>query len=220
MKSLYTAAAIVALAAIPALAQAPAAPAAAAGPNRPNALVEFPANGSAKLTVTTPAFKDGGDIPFANTMYQGNHFPGLAWTKGPSGTKSYAVIMQDTTGFRLGAPILHWTLYNVPTSVTSLPADMAPDANPAGSAYGPGRNGDQPQPYTGPRTPPGPKHVYHLQVFALDNTLTAPTNYDTLVSQMKGHILADGEVIGMGFADPSAPPPPPRPATPAPAAPM
>ena len=65
-----------------------------------------------------------------------------------------------------------------------------------------------------------PKHVYHLQVFALDNTLTAPTNYDTLVSQMKGHILADGEVIGMGFADPSAPPPPPRPAAPAPAAPM
>jgi para-nitrobenzyl esterase len=217
MKSLYAAAAVIALVAIPAFAQAPAP---AAGPNRPNALVEFPANGSAKLTVTTPAFKDGGDIPFANTMYQGNHFPGLAWTAGPAGTKSYAVIMQDTTGFRNGLPILHWTLYNVSPSVMSLPADMAPDAKPAGSSYGPGRNGDQPQPYTGPRTPPGPKHVYHLQVFALDTMLTQPvTNYDTLVNQMKGHILADGEVIGMGMADPSAPPPP-RPAAPAPAAPM
>ena len=223
MKSLTTAAAIIALAAIPAFAQAPAAPAAAAGPNRPNAMVEFPAKSSAKLTVTTPAFKDGGDIPFENTMYRGNHFPGLAWTAGPAGTKSYAVIMQDTGGFRNGAPILHWTIYNLPTTVTSLPADMAPTANPAGSAYGPGRNGDTPQPYTGPRTPPGPKHPYHLQVFALDTTLTAPTNYDTLVDQIKGHILADGEVVGMGFADPTAPPPPPRPAspaTPAPAAPM
>jgi hypothetical protein len=61
MKSLYATAAILAFAAIPAFAQAPAAPAA---PSRPNALVEFPAKGSAKLTVTTPAWTDGGDIPF------------------------------------------------------------------------------------------------------------------------------------------------------------
>jgi para-nitrobenzyl esterase len=219
MKSLYIATAILALAALPAFAQAPP-PAASvpATPNRPNALVEFPANSAAKLTVTTPAWTEGGDIPFENTMYRGNHFPGLAWTAGPTGTKSYAVIMQDTGGFRNGAPILHWTLYNVPTNVMSLAADMSPTGNPSGSAYGPGRNGDTPQPYTGPRTPPGPKHPYHMQVFALDTILTAPvTNYDTLVSQMKGHILADGEVIGMGFADPTAPPPPPRPATPAPA---
>jgi hypothetical protein len=33
---------------------------------------------------------------------------------------------------------------------------------------------------------------------------------------MKGHILADGEVVGMGSVDPTAPPPQPRPATPAP----
>src|SRR6476469_10061643 len=62
------------------------------------ALTNAPAKGSAKLTVTSPAFKNMGDIPFENTQYQGNKFPGLRWTAGPTGTKSYAVIMQDTDG--------------------------------------------------------------------------------------------------------------------------
>jgi para-nitrobenzyl esterase len=222
MKLLYAASAIALLAcAMPALAQAPMPPAPAAGPTRPNAMVEFPAKGSAKLTVTSPAFTDGGDIPYENTQYRTNTFPGLAWTKGPAGTKSYAVIMQDTCGARNGAPILHWTLYNVPVGITKLDAGMAATANPAGSSYGPGLRGAS-QPYNGPRTPAGPKHPYHMQVFALDTTLTADPalDYDGLVNQMKGHILADGEVVGMGSVDPTAPPPPPRPAAPPAPAPM
>ena len=215
MKPIPAAAAIVAFAVLtPAIAFAQAAP---PGPSRPNALVEFPAKSSAKLTVTSPAFADGGDIPFENTQYRANLFPGLAWSKGPAGTKSYAVIMQDTGGVRNGAPILHWTLYNVPVSVTKLDAAMTPTGNPPGSSYGPNARGTS-QPFMGPRTPPGPKHPYHLQVFALDTTLKADPalDYDGLTGQMKGHILADGEVVGMGSVDPTAPPPQPRPATPAP----
>ncbi len=215
MKSLYATAAILAFAAIPAFAQAPAAPAA---PSRPNALVEFPAKSSAKLTVTTPAWTDGGDIPFENTQYRSNSFPGLAWSAGPSGTKSYAIIMQDTGGSRNGAPILHWTLYNIPVSVTKLDAAMPATGNPPGSSYGPGLRGAA-QPYNGPRTPAGPKHPYHMQVFALDSTLKADPalDYDGLVNQMKGHILADGEVVGMGSVDPNPTAPPPAPPPPKPA---
>jgi hypothetical protein len=62
------------------------------------ALETLPAKNGAKLTITTPAFKDGSDIPFENTQYKGNAFPGLSWTAGPSGTKSYTIIMQDTDG--------------------------------------------------------------------------------------------------------------------------
>lgn len=194
------------MAALPAFGQPAAAPA------RPNALVEFPAKGSAKLTVTTPAWKDGGDIPYENTQYRGNVFPGLAWTAGPSGTKSYAVIMQDTGAIVRGAPILHWTLYNIPVSVTKLEAGMAATGNPAGSSYGPNIRASA-QPYMGPRTPPGPKHPYHLQVFALDTSVPAKDTitYDELTGAMKDHILASGEVVGMGSVDPTAPPPAPRP---------
>ena len=95
------------------------------------------------------------------------YFPGLAWSAGPADTKSYVIIMQDTDAMRGGMPILHWTLYNVPASVTKLDPGMAPAGNPQGSSYGPNVRGEA-QPYLGPRPPPGPKHHYHLQVFALD----------------------------------------------------
>jgi para-nitrobenzyl esterase len=208
------AAALFALLAAPAFAQAPA----PAAPPHPNALVEFPSKGG-KLTVTTPAFKDGADIPFENTQYRGNIFPGLSWSAGPSGTKSYAVIMQDTGAtMRDGYPILHWTLWNIPANVNKLDAAMQPTGNPAGSNYGPNMRGPA-QPYMGPRPPPGPKHPYHLQVFALDTTIPvdASATYVSLTSAMKDHILASGEVVGMGMADPTAPPPAPRGAAPAPA---
>jgi para-nitrobenzyl esterase len=201
---LFAASALIAFA-MPAVAQPTGAPA------RPNALVEFPAKGDAKLAVTTPAWQNGGDIPYENTQYRGNVFPGLVWTAGPGGTKSYVVIMQDTGAIVRGAPILHWTLYNIPASVTKLDAGMAATGNPPGSSYGPNIRAAA-QPYMGPRTPPGPKHPYHLQVFALDSTIPADPaiTYDGLTGAMKGHILASGEVVGMGSADPTAPPPAPR----------
>jgi len=163
------------------------------------ALTNAPAKGNAKLTVTTPAFKNLSDIPFENTQYEGNKFPGLEWTAGPAGTKTYVVIMQDTDILRNGAPILHWTMVDIPASTTKLPAGMT-DA-PPGTMFGPNIRGAM-QPYMGPRTPAGPKHRYHLQVFALDNSVgnESMQTYDAMLAAMKGHVLASGEVIGLGSA--------------------
>jgi para-nitrobenzyl esterase len=209
---LVFAAAFAALIAMPAASE-PALAQPAPMPSRPNALAEFPPKNGAHLTVSSPAFGDGGDIPFENTQYRGNNFPGLAWTAGPAETKSYAIIMQDTDVMLRGAPILHWTIYNVPAGVTKLDPGMPPAGKPAGSEYGPNARGDA-QPYMGPRPPPGPKHHYHLQVFALDTVLNPDPamTYDTLTGQMRDHILASGEVVGLAMADPEAalrPPPPP-----------
>jgi para-nitrobenzyl esterase len=170
-------------------------------------LTAVPAKGGAKLTVTSPAFKQMADIPFENTQYQGNKFPGLEWTAGPAGTKSYAVIMQDTDAVVRGGPILHWTMFNI--AGTKLEPGMT--AAPAGATNGPNIRGAN-QPYMGPRTPAGPKHRYHLQVFALDSTLpaTAGETLESLTAAMKDHVLASGQIIGLGVVDPSAPPPAPR----------
>jgi para-nitrobenzyl esterase len=174
---------------------------------RLHALAEFPPKDGAHLSVSSPAFADGADIPFENTQYRGNVFPGLAWTAGPQGTQSYVIIMQDPDAHRDGAPILHWTLYDIPASVTKLDPAMPAGANPQGSHYGPNARGNA-QPYMGPHTPPGAKHHYHLQVFALDTSI--PQNdamsYDMLTEAMRGHILASGEVVGLGQADPAATP--------------
>jgi len=166
------------------------------------ALVNAPAKGNVRLTVTSPAFKPGGDIPFENTQYRGNTFPGLSWTAGPAGTKSYAIIMQDADAVRAEMPILHWTMVNVPATLTTLDAGMT--AAPAGASHGPNIRGPN-NPYMGPRTPAGPKHRYHFQVFALDTTLPdeARANYDALIAAIKDHVLASGEVIGLGQVAPA-----------------
>lgn len=171
------------------------------------ALTNAPAKGGAKLTVTSPAFKNMGDIPFENTQYQGNKFPGLEWTGGPAGTKSYVVVMQDTDILRSGAPILHWTIVDIPASMTKLAPGMT-DA-PQGAMHGPNMGGLM-QAYRGPRTPAGPKHRYHLQVFALDNSVGSESMagadgasaYTAMLNAMKGHVLASGEIIGLGSAPP------------------
>jgi Raf kinase inhibitor-like YbhB/YbcL family protein len=167
------------------------------------ALVNLPAKGTATLTVSSPAFEPGGDIPFANTQYRGNVFPGLSWTAGPAGTKSYAIIMQDADAMRAGMPILHWTMVNIPATITKLDAGMTEP--PPGAQYGPNIRGPN-QPYMGPRTPAGPKHRYHFQVFALDIALPddARATYDAMIAAMKDHVLASGEVIGLGQVAPPA----------------
>ena len=169
-------------------------------------LLTVPAKSGAKITVTSPAFAPMGDIPFENTQYKGNVFPGLSWSSGPAGTTSYVIVMQDADALRNGAPILHWTMLNIPASVTKLASGMS--APPTGAANGPNMRGPS-QPYAGPHTPAGPKHWYHLQVFALDTQLSADaiTTFEALTGAMKGHVLASGEVVGLGqFMPPAAPP--------------
>jgi para-nitrobenzyl esterase len=167
------------------------------------ALANLPAKSSQKLTVTSPAFASGADIPFVNTRYRGYVFPGLSWSAGPAGTKSYVVIMQDGDALVGGAPILHLTMLDIPASTTKLDAAMS--APPSGAEYGPNIRGAN-QPYAGPRTPAGPKHRYHFQLFALDSSIppAGAATYATLVAAMRDHVLASGELIGLGQIDPDS----------------
>ena len=175
------------------------------------ALNLLPAKKGAALKVSSPAFKDMGDIPYENTQYRGNIFPGLQWSKGRKGTQSYAVIMQDTDGNHGGDAILHWTLFNIPAGATKLEAGAT--SPPPGAMYGPNVVGPH-HAYMGPRTPAGPKHRYHLQVFALDTVLQGDPGmtWGQLKAALDGHVLASGQTIGLGSVDPNAPKPAPRPA--------
>ena len=164
------------------------------------AIRNLPTAATSAITVSSPSFKSLGDIPFENTQYRGNVFPGLRWTPGPAGTRSYAIIMQDPdASMKDGMPWLHWTMFNVPANVTSIDAGMT--SPPPGASNGPNYKGPH-QPYAGPRTPPGPRHHYHFQVFALDETVAAHhmNTYEALVAAIAGHVLASGEVVGLARA--------------------
>lgn len=183
-------------------------PALAQGNPAQDAMMELPAKNGAHMTVGTLSWPDGGDIPLENTQFGNNAFPGLIWSSGPKGTQSYAIVVQDTDALQNGEPVLHLTLYDIPGDATRLNVGMVPEGNPRGSNYGPNYMGNA-QPYLGPYPPPGPKHHYHFQIFALDTAIPADPkiSYDRLVSAMRGHVLASGEVVGVSAASSALPTP-------------
>jgi Raf kinase inhibitor-like YbhB/YbcL family protein len=69
-----------------------------------------------------------------------------------------------------------------------------------GQAARQGTNSKSERGYFGPRPPVGdPAHHYHFQIFALDTSLDLPDGFNrhALLQAMHGHVLAEGELVGM-----------------------
>src|SRR6478672_10937389 len=76
------------------------------------------------LTLRSPAFAAGGEIPSKYTCDGANHSPPLEWSGAPDGTKSFALIIDDPDAPDPKAPKMtwvHWVLYDIPAATTSLP---------------------------------------------------------------------------------------------------
>ena len=156
-----------------------------------------PARFGTRLLVTSPAFSSGGTINERYTQNGANMSPSLDWGKAPTGTRSFAVFVADA-GVNRPEPIMHWIVYNIPSSTRRLPSQVPGETSlPNGVMQGKNASGNPT--YIGPKPPAGQTHPYHFQVFALDTTLDIdPANADrmTLINAMKGHVLASGSVIG------------------------
>ncbi|MHB8287047.1 MAG: YbhB/YbcL family Raf kinase inhibitor-like protein, partial [Caulobacteraceae bacterium] len=158
----------------------------------------LPSRGGMKLQVSSPAFPAGGDIPLDDTQYGANRFPGLTWTAGPKGTRSYVAIIQGSLAGQTGAAAatsVQLTVFNIPATASGLPDGMTD--LPPGAAYGPNVHGPHGA-YAGPHTHTTKRQDYHLQVLALDTVLPAgqELSFDALTQAMRGHVLASGELVG------------------------
>src|ERR1700687_6135346 len=68
----------------------------------------------------------------------GNVSPALSWSNPPAGTRSFALLMHDPEP-PTGSGWWHWIVYNIPATVSSLPAGAGdPQKNllPAGTVQG------------------------------------------------------------------------------------
>jgi len=146
------------------------------------------------LSLTSNAFAAGQNIPSKYSCLGREISPDLEWTGAPAGTKSFAMIVDDPD-----APAgtwVHWIIYNIPAATNSLP-----EAMPAGSQLSDGslqgRNSSGNFGYNGP-CPPSGTHRYFFKLFALDSLLdlSSGANGDQLLKAMKGHIVAQGELMG------------------------
>jgi Raf kinase inhibitor-like YbhB/YbcL family protein len=150
-----------------------------------------------ELAITSSAFEDGAAIPSQFTCDGANESPALSWSGAPKDIAAYALIVEDPDA--PSGMFIHWVLYDVPGTTTSLPQALpkTPSLSSLGGAKQ-GTNGFKKVGYDGPCPPKGAPHHYHFKLFALDKPLgIAPgASRDQIMDAMKGHELGHGEIIG------------------------
>ena len=150
------------------------------------------------LTITSAAFEDGGAMAARYTCEGQDTAPPLQWKGVPEGTRSLALIVDDPDAPDPAAPrmvYVHWVLYNLPADAGGLPEGVTSDGLPAGTLEG--LNDWQRTGYGGPCPPIG-RHRYFHKLYALDvelDDLGRPTK-DELLNAMKGHVIAQAEIVG------------------------
>jgi Raf kinase inhibitor-like YbhB/YbcL family protein len=155
------------------------------------------ANGPFALTST--AFKEGADVPVIYRCTDQNVSPPLSWTPGPAATQSYAVEMVH---FAADMSI-HWSLWDIPASVTTLPMGVERVTNPtvpAGSQQVKTNiDGSTWAGYTGP-CPGSANQKYEYAVYALDIAMlpgvTVQSTTADVDKAIKAHQLARAALTG------------------------
>jgi Raf kinase inhibitor-like YbhB/YbcL family protein len=146
----------------------------------------------ASLEVRSSSFTNGGRLPSRLTCLGAELSPSLEFSLPPSGTKSMAIVMDDSDspfGF------VHWLVYNIPSDVRAIKEGASSQRKlPPGATEGIGSadtNG-----YVGPCHK---GHQYVIRVYALETTasLSPGLTKRQLASAIKGHVLAEGRLIGV-----------------------
>ena len=141
---------------------------------------------TARLTISSPAFKHEAAIPSQYTCDGENISPPLQIDGIPAATRSLVLIMDDPDAPR--GTFDHWLVWNI-EPVTALAEGSVPGTQGANSfgktAYG------------GP-CPPSGTHRYFFKVFALSSNLDLPSgaNKKTLEQALQPHVLAEGTLMG------------------------
>ena len=147
-----------------------------------------------EINVHSSAFENGGSIPSQFTCDGSGISPKINWTTDIQGIRTFALIVEDPDA--PGGIFVHWVVYNIPVNVKELSQETTPTKNiPAGALMGTnsaGRIG-----YMGP-CPPSGTHKYFFRIYGLDRVLhlNAGAEKDDLLNAMKGHIIAEGELMG------------------------
>ena len=146
------------------------------------------------FTLESPAFKYGEDIPTKYSLEGENLSPPLIWRNAPANTVSYVLIMYDPDAPR--GIFYHWILYNIPSTITSLPEGVPGKGE---TSYGlQGVNDYGSIGYGGPYPPSGSKHRYIFLILALDTKLPLKpgAKIQEVLTACSGHVIAYAKLLG------------------------
>ncbi|HZL36955.1 MAG TPA: YbhB/YbcL family Raf kinase inhibitor-like protein [Tepidisphaeraceae bacterium] len=155
--------------------------------------------GPQAINVKSTAFADGDSIPLKYSVDGENISPSLEWSGLPAGTRSVVLVVEDPDA-PTPEPFVHWLLYNIPPTVTSVPQGASGSATgdrAAGAMQG--KNSNLKTGWTGMAPPKGDTpHRYFFQLFALDAELSLEpgAGRSALFEAMGGHVLGRGRIVG------------------------
>jgi Raf kinase inhibitor-like YbhB/YbcL family protein len=146
------------------------------------------------MQLKSTAFTHNELIPSRYTCDGEDISPPLSWSNPPADTKSLALICDDPD-----APMktwVHWVVYNLPPDIRALP-ERVPAGNALSDGGIQGINDFGKIAYGGP-CPPRGTHRYFFKLYALDTVLDLKPGATkmTVEAAMKGHIIAQTELIG------------------------
>jgi hypothetical protein len=147
------------------------------------------------MQLMSSAFEEGAAIPKQYTGDGKNVSPPLRWSDVPEGTRSFALICDDPDAPR--GTWVHWVLLNLPGDTREL-AEAVPATGALPSGARQGKNDFGKIGYGGPAPPPGKPHRYFFKLYALDSMLDLKegATKQQLEQAMKGHVLAQGQLMG------------------------
>jgi len=146
--------------------------------------------GMSTLKISSPAFGSNGHIPGLYTCDGKDVNPALVIENVPDGAKSLALIVDDPDA--TAGTWVHWVLWNIDPKLKEIKADSVPSKSVQG------KNDFGKNNYGGP-CPPSGTHRYFFRLYALDTLLNLSpdsTKYG-LEKAMKGHVLSEGQIVGL-----------------------
>lgn len=156
------------------------------------------------MTLTSSAFSDGGMMPAKHAQTGRDVSPPLSWSGAPDSVQSYVLIVHDADAAIADGndDLLHWMVWNIPGTATSLAEGMAQGAQRADgmrqiSASGPYYRGA-----AAPST--GPAHHYVFELYALDATvnvaavgMSPPATRKAVMDAIATHVRGKGVLVGL-----------------------
>ena len=156
------------------------------------------------MSLTSAAFSDGGMIPNGNAQAGRDASPSLSWAGAPDSTRSFVLVVHDIDAAigDGGDDMLHWLVWNIPGTETSLPGAIKSGAQSSTGVRQISGTGPY---YRGPAAPAsGPAHHYVFELYALDNTINVPAvgqspaaTRAAVMEAMRSHVRGKAVMVGL-----------------------
>jgi Raf kinase inhibitor-like YbhB/YbcL family protein len=157
------------------------------------------------MTLTSSAFADGAMLSAKYSQAGDEVSPPLAWSDAPDSTQSFVLIVHDldaAVGPTGTDDVLHWLVWNIPGTATSLPEGIPHGPQRADGSRQMSVSGPY---YRGPAAPAsGLPHHYVFELYALDTMLDVPAvgaspaaTRAAVMTAMAGHVRGKGVLIAL-----------------------